>query len=96
MDGSHRRETERLAAVLIEMKMRNSPWAGEAGAVRWMFLIWFLIFVAGYAVLIGVAMSVINPDPDRGVAILRAAGFPGLIAALVCAKLMTRKRYQKP
>jgi hypothetical protein len=76
-------------------KTRNSRW-DETGVVQWMLLMWFFIIAAASAVVIAVVMTVMDPDPDSALTILRAAGFPVVIVAIVGAKLITRKRYQKP
>jgi len=68
----------------------------ETGFVRWALVMWFLVFVAAYSMLVGIVLTVMEPGTDRAVAILRAAGVPGIIVAVVGAKLMTRRRYQKP
>ena len=75
--------------------MTSSRGRDESGGVRWMLVVWFLVFLAAYGVVVGVVMTMMEPGPDQGAEIMRVAGLPGVIIAFVGAKFMTRKRHYK-
>lgn len=68
----------------------------ESGAVRWMLILWFLVFGVAYALVFGFVINLLTLDLDARVAATRFFSIGGLIVAGIGAKLMTRKRYQKP
>ena len=66
-----------------------------AGQVRWMLIVWFLVFAVAYAVVFSVVMNFMTLDFDARVNATRYFSIGGIVVGLLGAKLMTRKRYQK-